>query len=74
MVYVAKIYPRSSLLIRSIETGAGAVDSDYRRTIKVVLHNLSNKQVEFNIGDIIAQVIFEKIALPILDEVNKFSD
>ena len=57
---VAKIRPRSSLSMRSIKTETGVVNSNYRGNISVVLDNLSNKRIEFSVGDRIAQVIFEK--------------
>lgn len=71
---VSKIHSRSTLLICSIETEAGVVDSHYRGNIKFVLHNLSNKKVKFRIGDKIALVIFGKNAVPILEDVEEFCD
>lgn len=38
----------------------GAIDSDYRENVKVILPNFSKKRVEFNNGDCIAQIIFQK--------------
>lgn len=35
-----------------------AIDSDYRENVKVILPNFSNKRVEFNTGDRIAQILF----------------
>ena len=59
--YVAKIFPRSILSLRLIHVGGGIVDADYRGNIRVILTNLSNSRVEFNAGDRIAQVLFQKI-------------
>ena len=56
--YVAKIFPRSSLSLKSIH--GGIADADYRGNTRVILINLSNNRVEFNTGDRIAQVIFQK--------------
>ena len=61
---VGKIYSRSSLSIKQIEARAGVMDSGYTRVIFVVLHNHSDKDYEMNVGDRIAQIIFEKISLP----------
>lgn len=69
---VAKIHPRSSLLISSIKTGAGVADlitEEMSRSFCIIYP--INK---LNLGDRITQVIFEKIALPILEEVKEFSD
>ena len=55
--YVGKIYPRSSLFLKSV-LGGGIIDSNYRGKVRVILHNFSNKRVEFNTGDRIAQILF----------------
>ena len=64
---VGKICSRSSLSARSIEVGAGLVNSGI---IYVVLHNLLCEEVTFKI----AQIVFEKMSLPILTEVFDFID
>ena len=46
------------------------VDSDYRDSIKVILFNHGKEPFSIQVGDRIAQVIFEKIALPSLQEVT----
>ena len=72
--FVAKIHPKSSLSIHSIKLGAGVTDSDYRGNVCVVLHNLSDKRIEFSVGDRIAQVVFQKISSPVLEEVLEFKN
>ena len=67
--YFAKIYSRSGLSSYSKEWGAGVIGLDFRGDGKAVLHNLSNKQIEFVIRDRIAQVVFQKGELPNLEEV-----
>ena len=39
-----------------------------------ILHNLSNKQIEFETGDRIVQVVFQKCKSPQLIEVSNFDD
>ena len=58
--YFGKMYPRSRLSLKSIVLGGGIIDPDYRGNIRVILHKLPNKRVEFNTGDGIAQIAFEK--------------
>ena len=58
--YAAKIYPRSSMFLKSIFLAAGILNSDYRRNVRVILHNLSNNKIEINVGVCIAQVLFQK--------------
>ena len=56
-----RIAPRSGLAIKKfIDVGAGVIDSDYRGEIGVVLFNFSDEEFYINMGDRIAQIIFEK--------------
>lgn len=55
-----RIAPRSGLSCKGIDIGAGVVDSDYRGEIKVLMINNSKENYKINIGDRIAQAIFEK--------------
>lgn len=55
-----RIAPRSGLAFKSgIDVMAGVIDSDYRGEISVLLINLSTENKKINIGDKIAQMIFE---------------
>ena len=72
--YFAKIYSRSSLSLRSVEFGGGAINSDFRGNVNVILHNLSDKDVEFETDGRIAQVVFQKCKSPQLIEVSDFND
>ena len=72
--YVAKIYPRSSLSLRSVFVGGGIIDSDFRGNTRVILSNFSSSRVESNIGDRIAQVLFQKKEDPDFVEVSSFDD
>ena len=58
--YVAKIYPRSSVSLKSVFLGGGIIDSDYRGNVRVILNNLSQNRLEFKTGDRIAQALFQK--------------
>lgn len=65
----ARVAPRSGLAFKhGIQVGAGVVDSDYTGSIKVILFNHGTEPFEVRVGDRIAQVIFEKIELPELEE------
>ena len=52
----------------------GIIDSDYKGNVRLILHNFSNKRVEFNTGDRIAQILFEKKESPKFVEVSNFDD
>ena len=46
--------------LKSIFLGDGILDSDHRGNVRVTLHNLSNNRTDFDVGDRIAQVLFQK--------------
>jgi dUTP pyrophosphatase len=67
----ARVAPRSGLAAKhGISVGAGVVDSTYRGEIKVILFNHSDTPFQVNMGDRIAQIIFEKIYTPTLEVVD----
>ena len=71
----ARIAPRSRLAVKKfIDVGAGAVDQDYRGEVGVVLFNHSDVDFLFKQGDRVAQLILEKIAIPIVQEVQEVGE
>ncbi|KAG6483461.1 hypothetical protein ZIOFF_060108 [Zingiber officinale] len=65
-----RIAPRSGLSAKGIFINGGVIDADFRGSIQVILFNFSFENILFNIGDNIAQLIIEKIALPEVEEVQ----
>lgn len=62
-----RIAPRSGLAMhRMINVGGGVIDSDYRGNVAVILFNHGTEPFMVTPGDRIAQLIFEKIEIPIL--------
>ena len=59
--YVEKMYPRSSMSLKSLFLDGGILDSGYRGNATIILHNLSNNRIGINPGDRIAQVLLQKI-------------
>ena len=60
-----RIAPRSGLALKKfIDIGAGIIDTDYRGEIGVILFNFSNEDFVLNMGDKIAQIIFENVKTP----------
>jgi len=56
----AQIRPRSGLAFKqgiTVLNSPGTIDADYRGEVKVLLVNLSEKAVEINSGDRIAQMV-----------------
>lgn len=67
----ARVAPRSGLTLKKgLSTGAGVIDSDYRDAVRVILFNHSDIDFEVKSGDRIAQMIFERIYTPVLQEVK----
>ena len=60
-----RVAPRSGLALkRFVDIGAGVIDSDYRGELGVILFNFGDEDFTINMGDRIAQLIFEKIKTP----------
>ena len=69
----ASIRPRSGLALRhgvTVLNTPGLIDPDYRGEIKVILYNAGSKPFWANRGDRIAQLTFEHILTPELEQVQ----
>lgn len=72
--YVALIYARSGLATKEGLAPAnkvGVIDSDYRGEWMVALHNHSNQDRVIEVGNRIAQVLFQKVYVPSITEVTE---
>ena len=70
-----RIAPRSGLALKKfIDVGAGVIDEDYRGEIGVVLFNFGNDDFEVNMGDKVAQLIFEKIKTLVVVETDSLEE
>ena len=70
-----RIAPRSGLALKKfIYVGAGVVDADYRGELGIVLFTFSDTDFQVNMGDKVAQMIFEKIKTPVIKEVEILED
>ena len=58
-------------ILHHLHVGAGVVDPDYTREIKVLLTNTAPRAHSIVRGDPIAQLILEKVSLPILKRVKE---
>ena len=54
--YMAKIYNRSNVFLKSVLVGGGIIDSGFRGNVKAALHSFSANRVKFNKGYRIAQM------------------
>jgi len=71
--YYARIAPRSSMAYNQhTSIGGGVIDSDYRGNIIIIMFNHGQNEIKINHGDKIAQLIFEHILPPNIEEVFYF--
>jgi len=64
-----RIAGRSGLALKNgILIGGGVIDSDYSGTLGVIAFNMSNNEVSFEVGDRVAQLIFERKAYVVFEE------
>ena len=54
-----------------IHVGAGVIDPDYTGEVKILLFNVGRHHYLIRKGDPIAQLILEKVSLPILTKVDE---
>ena len=72
--YVCRAYPRSSMSVLPTFLGGGAIDSDYRGNIAIILTNFAASNVEIKNGDRIAQIIFLMPEKVVFEEVEEFTN
>lgn len=73
-VYAGIIYDRSSLAANGFGRLAGLIDQGYTGEIIVVLINHSKYLRKIEKGDKIAQIVYQKVETPRLEEVEDFEN
>lgn len=69
--HYARVAPRSGLTLKKgLLVGAGVIDSDYTGEIRVILFNHTDTTYTVEVGDRIAQLIFECIITPEVQVVS----
>ena len=75
--HVGMVFVRSSTGINNhlvLSNGTGIIDSGYRGSIKISLHNTGNETQHITAGDYIAQLVTVPIAANNIAEVRELSD
>ena len=54
--------------------GAGVIDADYRGIVFVLLFNHSDEDLKVKKGDLVAQLILEKVATPKVEQVEDLDE
>ena len=72
MRYYGRLASKSGLaILHQLHVGAGVIDPDYMAEIMVLLMNTASRVHPIIKGDLIAQLILEKLLIPILKEVKE---
>ena len=70
--YYGRLASKSGLaILHQLHVGAGVIDPDYMGEIMVLLINTASRVHPIIKGDPIAQLILEKVSIPILKEVKE---
>ena len=70
--HYGRLTSKSGLAMKhKIHAGAGVIDPDYKGEVEILLFNAGRHYYLIKKGDPIAQVILEKVFLPILRKVNE---
>ena len=69
--HYGRLASKSSLaILHQLHVGAGVIDPDYTGEIMVLLINTASHVHTINKGDPIAQLILEKVSIPVLKEIK----
>ena len=70
--YYGRLASKSSLaVLHQLHVGAGVIDPDYTGEIMVLMINAAPRVYSIKKGDPIAQLILEKVSIPILREIEE---
>ncbi len=71
--YCIFAWDKGSVGSKGIKTLGGVLDSGYRGELFIPLHNLSNQEYVFEVGDKIAQLVIQKVEFPEIMEVEELT-
>ena len=70
--YYGRLASKSGLaILHQLHVGAGVIDPDYTGEIMVLMINAASRDYSIKKGDPIAQLILEKVSIPILREIKE---
>jgi len=72
--YVGLVWDKGGVAKKGLKTVAGVVDAGYRGDIAVQVVNLGKKEYKISKGDKVAQMLIQKVELPLLIEAQELSD
>ena len=69
--YYGRLAPRSGLTYKHfLDVKAGVIDPDYMGPVCVILFNHGDQDYPITRGDSVAQIIYEKVGIPIYEETK----
>ena len=69
--YYGRLAPRSGLIYKHfLDVKAGVIDPDYTGSICVILFNHGDQDYPITRGDSVAQIIYEKVGIPIYEKTK----
>ena len=72
--YYSQLMSKSGLMVLyELEVKAGVIDPDFTGNIGVILKNNSDQPIERVVGEQIAQLLFIKVATPVLIQVTSLA-
>jgi len=72
-----QVRPRSGLALKhgiTLPNAPGTIDPDYRGELQIIMQNLGTEPVRICRGDRIAQLLFARYELPLIEEVSELSE
>ncbi len=72
--YYGQIKGRSSMAAKGIFVTGGVIDSGYRGEIMIILNSTSSKSYSIEMGDRVAQIVFQKVIDCTIIEVQELDD
>jgi len=72
--HVGLIWDRSSMGVKGVKVMGGVIDSGYNGEVKVILSNLSKKDLRIDHGQKIAQLLLQEVKSPTLKLVEEVEE
>ena len=72
-----QVRPRSGLALKhgiTVPNAPGTVDADYRGELQVIMQNLGAEAVLISRGDRIAQLVFARHEVPVIEEAGELTE
>jgi len=72
-----QVRPRSGLALKhgvTLPNSPGTIDPDYRGELRIIMQNLGSAPVKLARGERIAQLVFARFEMPVIEEAARVSE